>query len=148
MVCRAAFWSSQRHRWMPVWLAVGAVLLAGPEANAKPLRPALLPIQVRIEGYGGPKPEGVIAEANWVISCDKKKYPFHVSHIRVLNGDVSPSDIVEDTKPYRLNYYLRGDPQLLRQFAQTPAGQKIALVAALHLGSRDLLVSRIESEEG
>src|SRR5262245_25905157 len=137
----------KRRRFLAIiaFAGCGALLLSS-RADGGRVRHgrAAVPIQVRIEGYVGTKPEGVTTEADWTVSCEGKKFPFHVSHIQVLNGSVSPSSIEESAKPYRLNYYLRGDRQLLRHFAETPPGQKITMSASLRLGSRDLLISAIE----
>ena len=105
------------------------------------------PIQVRIEGYVGEKPPALVPEVSWVVGCRGRTYAFHVSHIQVLTGDVSPTNIVTAAEPYRTTFYLHGDAAALTRFASTSPGEKIVLIGYLRTGSRQLLIGRIEAAE-
>lgn len=85
-----------------------------------------VPIHIRFEGYVGEKPAQLVPEASWVLETRGKKYPFHVSHLQIITGDVSPTNIIEAVKPYRVTFRLRGDDARLQQFTGTAPGQKIA----------------------
>ena len=54
-------------------------------------------------------------------------------------------NIIQALRPYRTALTLRGPDALLRQFAATPAGQRIVIIGFVQLGDRQLHVSRIEA---
>lgn len=131
-------------------LLVSAVLLAATRCFAEgahgPIPDLGLPRpnEIRIAGYIGEKPPGTVPETTWVVECLGKEYPFHVTRLQVLVGDLSYTDIIEEAKPYRVAFILRADDASLERFASTPPGQKIAVTAYQRTGSRDLLVAAIE----
>jgi len=127
-------------------LVLLALVAASPVA-AEVLRHGMArPIEARIEGYVGEKPADVVADAKWVISCEGKKYPFHVIRLRIVGGDVSPMNVLTAAAPYPVTFYLRADTPTLAQFAATPAGQKITLIAFLRLGGRQLYVGQLTEQ--
>jgi hypothetical protein len=128
-------------------VAIGALGLVA-RGDADELEQSLsvpIPILVRIEGYIGTKPADYDNLADWLLSCLGKEYPFQVTKIDVLQGDVSYMDIVENARPYHLTYYLRGPDQFLKAFVATPPGERMAFSAYLRTGSRQANITQLES---
>ncbi len=130
---------------------VGAVLLGlscsvGAAARNGPIeQPGLpRPNEIRIEGYVGEKPGGIVSEVDWVVSCRGKEYPFHVTKLRVLVGDIGYTDIIAAARQYRIAFKLLGDEPTLQRFVHAPNEQPIAVIAYQRTGGRDLLVAQVE----
>lgn len=102
------------------------------------------PNQIRIEGYVGKKPAGIVSEVDWVVSCGGKEYPFHITKLRVLVGDIGYTDIIAAARRYRIAFRLLGDEPTLHRFAHAPNAEPIAMTAYQRTDARDLLVAQVE----
>ncbi len=124
-----------------------SLALSTAAAAREPMQPPGLPRpnEIRIEGYAGRKPAGMVPEADWLVSCLGQEYHLYVTKLRVILGDLSYSDIIQEVQPYRIAFYLRGDEPTLQRFAHAAAaGEPLAITAYERTGSRDLLVAQVE----
>ncbi len=122
---------------------IGLTLAAGAVAGDRSQPPGLpRPNEIYIEGFVG-EPPATVSEATWTLKCLGHVYRFTVTKLRVLVGDVSYMDVIEDARPYRIAFTLRGDQPTLRHFSDADPGKKIAIIAYQRTGGRDLLVADI-----
>ena len=115
-----------------VLLAVIAFLDRAQVASGEPEHP--FPIPMRVEGYVGTKPEGVTSLARWVVAIDGVQYTFHVIKLVPLGVDIAYWTILNKLEPLPVTLTLYGDPQLLREFIDAPAGMAIALTGNFEFG--------------
>ncbi len=122
---------------------IGLTLAADAVASDRGQPPGLpRPNQLRIEGFVG-EPPATASEATWTLKCLGHVYRFTVTKLRVLVGDVSYMDVIEEARPYRVAFTLHGDQRSLRRFSDADPGKKIAIIAYQRTGWRYLLVANI-----
>jgi hypothetical protein len=120
---------------LPVLLLPGAVFAV---RNAPGFR-------LRMDGYVGPRPEGRREMADLLLRAGKKDVPFQVTAATVLSGEMLPTTVFARVRPYRPNFILRGNENLLRQVENAGPGERLRIVGLWRSGARDLLVSSIET---
>jgi len=86
-----------------------------------------VPFLVRLEGFVGPKPEGVKSLDRWVVAIDGVPYTFHVMLLQP-SVDIAYWNILNKLEPLPITLTLYGDPALLQRFIDTPAGQRIRMI--------------------
>jgi hypothetical protein len=101
--------------------------------------------RLRMDGYVGPPPEGRRERADLRLRAGDKEVRFQVTAATVLSGDVTASTIFSRVRPYRPNFILRGKQALLGQVEDAAPGTRLRILGGWRPGSRDLLVSSIET---
>jgi hypothetical protein len=115
-------------------------------AGAGPIRP--LPLRVRIEGYVGAPPAGVVALARWVVVVRADQYTLTVTKLEPSpSAKVAYWDILNALEPLPIALTLFGKAATLAAFTHAPPGQKVTLDGSLELrrGPASLLLNRVEA---
>jgi hypothetical protein len=115
-------------------------------AGAGPIRP--LPLRVRIEGYVGEPPAGVVALARWVVAVQADQYTLTVTKLEPSpSAKVAYWDILNALEPLPIALTLFGKAATLAAFTGARPGEKIALDGSFELrrGPASLLLNRVDA---
>jgi len=104
-----------------------------------------IPVLARIQGYRGTKPPDRNNLANWIVMCLDQEYPFQVTKIDVLQGNISYMRIVDSARPYHMAFYLRGPNEFLDAFINSKIGEPMVFSAYLRSGSRQANIIDLQS---
>ena len=106
-----------------------AFALVAVSAVAGAIRP--LPMRLRIEGYVGTPPTGVVSLARWVVAVEDRQYSLTVTKLQPgASAKVAYWDILNALEPLPIAMTLMGKRATLAAFTGTPDGQKIALTGS------------------
>lgn len=133
--------------WRRTLMCMGILAVLWPVAVAQGQRLGVAPITLRIEGFVGPKPAGLVTQATWVVRVQKKKYTLQVTRLDVLTGNTAYFDVIAALEPYPYAFTFYGDGQTLRMLTQASADQKIAIIGNAQMAQLPgvLLISSIEA---
>lgn len=92
------------------------------------------PILAHVAGYVGVKPEGVKAQARWVIAVGERHVTLHVTELRPIAIDIAYWTILNALEPLPITFTLYGDAAVVERFSGAPAGAKLSMLGALHMG--------------
>jgi hypothetical protein len=123
-----------------------AFSLVAVSAAAGPIRP--LPMRLRIEGYVGTAPAGVVSLARWVVAVGDRRYSLTVTKLQPgASAKVAYWDILNALEPLPIAMTLMGKRATLATFTGTPDGQKIALTGSFEWrrGPATLLLHDVEA---
>jgi hypothetical protein len=101
--------------------------------------------RLRLDGYVGPPPEGRRERADLQLRAGGKNVRFQVTAATVLSGKTTASTIFSRVRPYTPNFILRGPQPLLAQVEDAAPGARLRIAGGWRPGSRDLLLSSIET---
>jgi len=102
---------------------------------------------LRLEGYVGDPPEGRRERADLSLRAGEKDLRFQVTRAIETSGNMMPSQIFSRVRPYRPNFILRGKQEMLQRLENAAPGDRFRIVGGWRSGSRDLLVSSVETME-
>ena len=68
--------------------------------------------------------------------------------MRLLSGDRLASSVLDQVRPYRPNFILRGPVELLRKLDGARPGAHVTITGTYRSGMRDLLVGSLEVDGG
>ena len=122
------------------YLVAALVLATSAAARKLPTEPPLL---LRLEGYIAGVTPTRAADTRLVLQYQGTDYSFDVTKLVVLSGSRSPSQVLQDVAPYRINFILRGTSQSMSPLISASAGQKLFIFARYRTGTRDLLIDSI-----
>ncbi len=126
-----------------------AVLLSAiwPLGQVRAGRITVEPITLRIEGFVGPLPKGVVPQATWVLRVEDQKATLRVTRLEVLTGDTAYFDIIAALEPYPYAFTVYGDGPALDALTRAGPGQMISLIATAQLAQLPglLFISSIEA---
>jgi hypothetical protein len=135
---------------MPRAAAIAGVLLSlsagAMPAGARPIRP--MPLRLRIEGYVGEPPAGVVALARWVVAVKADQYTLTVTKLEPSpSAKIAYWDILNALEPLPIAMTLFGKGATLAKFTGTRAGEKIVLDGSFELqrGPASLLLNSVEA---
>ena len=114
-------------------------------ATARRIRP--MPLRLRIEGYVGAPPTGVVALARWVVDVQGAQYTLTVTTLEPgASAKIAYWDIINALEPLPVAMTLFGKTATLAAFTHAAPGQQIAIDGAFELrrGPSSLLVNRVE----
>jgi hypothetical protein len=100
---------------------------------------------LRIDGYVGPPPEGRRERADLQLRVSGKDVRFQVTGATVLSGNMLAANIFNRVRPYRPNFILRGQQNVIGKVASAEKGERLRIMGQWRSGSRDLMVSSVES---
>ena len=124
---------------------VGALVLeAGPVGARRP--GAGRASQLRLEGYLGALPPGQTTEAELTIQWGGASHPFQVTKARLLSGDRLAASVLDEVRPYRPNFILRGPAELLGRLDEAGPERRVTITGQYRSGGRDLYVGAVELE--
>src|SRR5262245_52574534 len=101
--------------------------------------------RLRMDGYVGAPPEGRRERADLLLRVGSKDVRFQVTAATVLSGDILAARIFDRVRPYRPNFILRAPPAVLAPIEGATPGARFRILGGWRPGSRDLLVSSIET---
>src|SRR5215470_13198376 len=127
-------------------LALAALALAAPGAQAQLRRPLGGPYLVRIEGVLGAKLPGPLPLTTWKVARGREIYELQVSKLRVLDGNIAYFTIVDRLEPYWPSFSIAGDDKAIEAFVTAPTGKPLVLMGYLRIDSaaRVLMLSSID----
>jgi hypothetical protein len=102
---------------------------------------------LRLDGYVGDPPEGRRERADLRMRAGQTDVRFQVTNATVTSGSILPSTIFNRVRPYRPNFILRGKSAMLDKVEKAAPGDRLRILGGWRPGSRDLLVSSIETLE-
>jgi hypothetical protein len=101
--------------------------------------------QLRIDGYVGPRAEGRREMADLVLRANGKDVSFQVTSASVITGNLHAATVFDRVRPYRPNFFLRGDRSMLSKVQHAAPGSHLRIQGHWRSGTRDLTVSSIEA---
>jgi hypothetical protein len=104
--------------------------------------------RLRMDGYVGAPPEGRRERADLQLRAGKKTVRFQVTSATVLSSDMLPTTIFSAVRPYRPNFVLRGPQAVIAKVADAADGARLRIVGGWRRGSRDFLLSSVETQSG
>jgi hypothetical protein len=123
-----------------LWLVAGALpAVAGPSRR--------IPLLLRIEGYVGEPPAGVVALARWVVGVKDDRYTLIITKLEPSPGaNVAYWNILNALEPLPIAMMLMGKTATLAKFTGTPPGEKIALTGSFEMrrGPSTLLLHKVD----
>src|SRR5262245_28070408 len=138
--------------WNPRWMmsaarmgAVVAVMTLLLPSTGVALRSRIQLHRLRMDGYVGAPPEGRRERADLLLRVGTKDVRFQVTAATVLSGDILAARIFDHVRPYRPNFILRAPPAILQPIQEATPGARFRIQGGWRPGSRDLLVSSIET---
>jgi hypothetical protein len=132
------------RRQLVAALAVLAAVLPGAAAEGRTL-PRMY--RLRLDGYVGPPPEGRREMADLTLRAAQKNVQFQVTGASVTSGKLLPAQVFSRVRPYTPNFILRGPEKLVGVVAAAEAGAHLRMEGAWRPGTRDLLLSSVETQE-
>jgi hypothetical protein len=100
---------------------------------------------LRMDGYVGPRAEGRREMADLVLRANGTDVSFQVTSASVLTGNLHAATVFDRVRPYRPNFFLRGNRNLLVKVQHAAAGSHLRIQGHWRSGTRDLMVSSIEA---
>lgn len=136
----------RRTHWSSVFVWLVLALQLWPVALAHGQRFGAAPITLRIEGFVGAAPPGLVTQATWVMRVQEKKYTLQVTRLEVLTGNTAYFDVIAALAPYPYAFTVYGDEPTLRLLTQTSPDQKLAIIGNAQMGQLpgQLLLSSVE----
>ena len=123
-------------------VAIVSTLLSGAVADA---RTGTRLFRLNLDGYVGDPPAARREQADLQLRAGQTNVRFQVTRATVSSSDILPSTIFSRVRPYRPNFILRGDRTLLGKVANAAPGKRLRIDGHWRPGSRDLMVSSVET---
>jgi hypothetical protein len=124
-----------------------AIAIVGSTASlavAGPRRGIHSPVQVKLETFLGPIPDGARPEATWRIKVGSGSYDLQVMKLIVLTGNTSPMRIFEAVRPTQGQFKVVGKDADLEAIKSAKPGEPRTIIAHLRLDAWTLMVSQVE----
>lgn len=123
--------------------AVIAAMLTTTDVRADRVERGSVPNLMRLEGYVGTAPTGVPREAHLVMQYQDKTYEFDLTKMTMITGSRTYLQVLQDVRPYRVNFIVRGTPPAVALLTAAEAGQKIVILGRNRTGSRSFYIDSI-----
>jgi hypothetical protein len=134
---------------MRALLLVAAVTVAAvrPASGTQvPVEPGPRVAQLRLDGYVGPPAPGRSSAADLVLEHAGRRIRFQAESARVLQGDRSGQDFLDEVSADPPKLILQGPDEVLAKLEQAQPGDRVVLTGYHRSGSRTFALSSVEVE--
>ena len=101
-------------------------------------------VRLTMNGYVGDPPAGRREQADLRLQAGHAAVRFQVTRARVSASSILPATIFSRVRPYRPNFILRGNRELIQRVEQAAPGDHLRIEGGWRSGTRDLLLSSVE----
>jgi hypothetical protein len=115
-------------------------------ATDLPLGPGSRTAQIRLEGYIGPPAPGRSSAADLVLEHDEKRIRFQVDSARVLQGNRSGPDFLDEVSAEPAKLIVEGPGELLAKLVAAQPAERVVLTGYHRSGSRNFAIAAVEVE--
>jgi hypothetical protein len=122
-------------------VAIVSAVLSGAVAEA---RTGPRPFRLTMDGYVGDPPAGRREQADLRLQAGHTDVRFQVTRSRVSGSSILPATIFSRVRPYRPNFILRGNRELIQRVEHAAPGDHLRIEGGWRSGSRDLLLWSVE----
>jgi hypothetical protein len=127
--------------------AAFAVLLAHTAGGTDvPSEPGVRVAQIRLEGYVGAPARGRSSAADLAFEHGEKRIRFQVESARVIQGNRSGPDFLDEVSAAPAKLTVEGPDELLDELERAQPGNRVVLTGYHRTGSRNFAVSAVEVE--
>ena len=122
-------------------VAIVTTVLSGAVVEA---RTGPRPVRLTLDGFVGNPPAGRREQADLRLQAGGTDVRFQVTRARVSGSSILPATIFSRVRPYRPNFILRGNRELIQRVEHAAPGDHLRIEGGWRSGSRDLLLWSVE----
>jgi hypothetical protein len=122
-------------------VAIVSTVLSGAVAEA---RTGQRLVRLTMNGYVGDPPAGRREQADLRLQAGHAAVRFQVTRARVSASSILPATVFSRVRPYRPNFILRGNRELIQRVEHAAPGDHLRIEGGWRSGTRDLLLWSVE----
>jgi hypothetical protein len=119
---------------------LAVVLASAASAQVREFRPVLL----RIDAHVGPKRPEDRAIADLTLRRGQSTIELTVTELRVLSGELTSLDLLDEVAPYRPNMSVDGPRSVLERLTTAGPDEPLVILGYFRRGQRILMLSSVE----